>query len=134
MPISAALPVPTIMATGVANPKAQGQEITNTEMALDRANSNPCPAIIQTMAVTMAMAMTTGTKIPLTLSASRAMGALELPASSTSRIIWERVVSSPTREARKRKAPFLLMVAEITVSPGPFSTGMLSPVMADWST
>ena len=39
MPISAALPVPTMMATGVARPKAQGQEITSTEMALDRANS-----------------------------------------------------------------------------------------------
>ena len=51
------------------------------------------------MAVTMAMAMTTGTNTPLTLSASRAMGALELLASSTRRMIWERVVSSPTLEA-----------------------------------
>ena len=99
MPISAALPVPTMMATGVARPKAQGQEITSTEMALDRANSKPMPAISHTMAVTMAMAMTTGTNTPLTLSASRAMGALELLASSTRRMIWERVVSSPTLEA-----------------------------------
>ena len=39
MPCSAPLPVPTIMATGVASPNAQGQEITSTEMAQDRANS-----------------------------------------------------------------------------------------------
>ena len=78
--------------------------------------------------------MTTGTNTPLILSASRAMGALEVPASSTRRIIWARVVSSPTLEARNWKLPFLLMVAESTWSPGPFSTGRLSPVMAAWST
>ena len=78
--------------------------------------------------------MTTGTNTPLILSASRAIGALLLPASSTSRMIWARVVSSPTLEALNWKLPFLLMVAESTGSPGPFSTGMLSPVMAAWST
>ena len=134
MPNSAALPVPTMMATGVARPSAQGQEMTSTEMALESANSNPYPAAIQTMAVTTAMAMTTGTNTPLTLSARRAMGALEEPASSTRRMICASVVSLPTREARKRKEPFLLMVAEITESPARFSTGMLSPVMAAWST
>ena len=41
MPNSAALPVPTMMATGVARPSAQGQEMTSTEMALERANSKP---------------------------------------------------------------------------------------------
>ena len=131
MPYSAAFPVPTMMATGVASPSAQGQEMTSTEMAQERANSKPAPAMSQTMAVRMAMTMTAGTNTPLTLSASRAMGALVLPASSTKRMICARVVSSPTREARKRKEPFLLMVAEMTVSPSPFSTGMLSPVMAD---
>ena len=134
MPYSAAFPVPTMIATGVARPRAQGQEMTSTAMALDRANSKSCPATIHTMAVRMAMPMTTGTKMPLTLSASLAMGAFEFPASSTRRMIWERVVSSPTLDARKRKVPFLLMVAEMTVSPGIFSTGILSPVMAAWST
>ena len=38
IPFSAALPVPTIIATGVAKPKAQGQEITSTLIALDNAN------------------------------------------------------------------------------------------------
>ena len=49
------------------------------------------------------MAITTGTKTPATLSASLAMGALEAEASSTRRIIWARVVSSPTRLASKVK-------------------------------
>ena len=47
-----------------------------------------------------AIVMTTGTNTPLTLSASLAMGALELVASSTRRTIWESVVSSPTFVAR----------------------------------
>ncbi len=40
MPCVAALPVPTIMATGVAKPSAHGQEITNTDIPMERANSN----------------------------------------------------------------------------------------------
>ena len=39
IPISAPRPVPTISAVGVANPKAQGQEITNTAIAAIIANS-----------------------------------------------------------------------------------------------
>ena len=62
------------------------------------------------------------------------MGALEEAASSTSRIIWARVVSSPTRVARRVRTPDLLMEADMTVSPGPLSTGMDSPVRADSST
>ena len=44
--------------------------------------------------------MTAGTKIPETLSASLAIGALVAAASETILMIWERVVSSPTRVAR----------------------------------
>ena len=75
------------MATGVASPKAQGQEITKTEIALESANSNPIPAISQTIPVTIAIPITTGTNTPLTLSANLAIGALELLASSTKRMI-----------------------------------------------
>ena len=80
------------------------------------------------------MVMTTGTKTPATLSASLAMGALEEAASSTRRIIWARVVSSPTRLASKTKDPDLFREAAATLSPGPLSTGMDSPVRADSST
>ena len=72
-------------------------------MAVVRENSRVCPAIIQTTKAMAAMVMTTGTKTPAILSASLAMGALLPPASSTSRITWERVVSSPTLSARSSR-------------------------------
>ena len=40
IPFSAAFPVPTIIETGVASPKAQGQDITKTEIPIESANSN----------------------------------------------------------------------------------------------
>ena len=100
IPLAAPRPVPTMMAVGVASPSAQGQETTNTETPMDRANSTPAPAISQATAATRAMAMTTGTKMPATLSANLAMGALELVASSTKRMICAKAVSSPTLSAR----------------------------------
>ena len=79
----------------------------------------------------MAMAITAGTKMPDTLSAIFAIGALVAAASLTMRMIWERVVSSPTRVASHRRNPDWLMVAAETLSPAALSTGMLSPVSAD---
>ena len=38
IPFLAALPIPTITAVGVAKPIAQGQEITNTAIALKKAS------------------------------------------------------------------------------------------------
>ena len=82
------------------------------------------------MKVTTAMLMTAGTNTPETLSATLAMGALVAAASLTILMIWERVVSSPTRVASQRMKPDWLMVAAETRSPGALSTGMLSPVSA----
>ena len=81
--------------------------------------------------VATAMEMTAGTKTPETLSAILAMGALVAAASLTIWIIWERVVSSPTRVARHLRKPDWFTVAADTPSPGALSTGMLSPVRAD---
>ena len=75
------------MATGVARPRAQGQEITSTATPAVRADSMDWVRINHTTAVTRAMPITTGTKTPATLSASLAIGALEAEASSTSLII-----------------------------------------------
>ena len=130
IPFSAPFPVPTIMATGVASPSAQGQEITSTAMPQDRANSKSAPLISHTRTVSRAMVMTMGTNTPAILSAILAMGALLELASSTRRMIWEKVVSSPTLDARIRINPALFMVAAMTLSPGFFCTGMLSPVIA----
>ena len=41
IPFVAPLPVPTIIAVGVASPSAQGQEMTRMEIPIERANSNP---------------------------------------------------------------------------------------------
>lgn len=76
-----------VMAVGVANPNAHGQEMTSTAIPMDNANAKEYPAINQMTADITAIVITTGTKIPLTLSANLAIGALELPASSTNRTI-----------------------------------------------
>ena len=83
MPFLAPTPLPTMIATGVASPSAHGQLITSTEMALARAKAMPSPASIHAAQVTRAMQRTAGTKIPLTLSAVFAIGALVAAASDT---------------------------------------------------
>ena len=52
-------------------------------------------------------------------------------ASLTIRMIWDNVVSSPTRVARHFRKPDWFRVAAETASPTALSTGMLSPVRAD---
>ena len=95
----APIPFPTIMATGVASPRAQGQLMTRTEIPLASAYPNSFPVSSQTMVVITAILITAGTKTPETLSAIFAIGAFVAAASLTILIIWERVVSSPTRVA-----------------------------------
>ena len=87
MPFLAPMPLPTMMATGVARPRAQGQEITSTEMPRARAKPTLSPESSHTTVVTAAMAMTTGTNTPDTRSATLAMGALVAAASLTMRMI-----------------------------------------------
>ena len=58
-----------------------------------------CPSRSHTAVVTTAMRITAGTNTPETLSAILAMGALVAAASLTIRMIWDSVVSSPTRVA-----------------------------------
>ena len=94
-----------MIATGVASPNAQGQLITRTDMPLANAKPMPSPASSHTRIVITAMVITTGTNTPETLSATLAMGALVAAASLTIRMIWDSVVSSPTRVARHFKKP-----------------------------
>lgn len=81
-----------------------------------------------------ASAMTVGTKMRLTSSASRAMGALELCASRTSFMIRDKAVSAPTRSARIIKEPVVFIVPPATELPTPTGTGMDSPVSMEAST
>ena len=100
MPFFAPIPLPTMMATGVARPSAQGQLMTSTEMPRARAKPKSRPRIIHTAMVSAAMPITVGTKMPETLSATLAIGAFVAAASLTILMICDSVVSSPTREAR----------------------------------
>ncbi len=101
MPFSAPLPTPTIIAVGVAKPKAQGQAITNTVTAA----SNPCttplspPKTNHNINVRMAIPITTGTNMPAILSTNFCTGALLPCASCTVLIIWASIVSFPTLTA-----------------------------------
>ena len=112
IPFFAPTPLPTIMETGVASPKAHGQLITSTEIALVSENARSFPKIDQIINVTIEIPITVGTKMPDTLSAILAMGALLDDASSTILMIRESIVSSPTSVARHFKKPERLMVAE----------------------
>ena len=93
IPSSAALPVPTIIAVGVASPKAHGQEITSTDIPKFKAVSKLSVVTYQMIAVKSAIVMTAGTKILLILSASFAILGFVSVASSTSLIIPESTVS-----------------------------------------
>ena len=123
MPCSAALPVPTMIAVGVARPSAHGQAMISTAIAAckrerqarlgaerpasRRRSARPGPG-------------SAGTKTSEMRSARRCIGALEPCASSTSRTICASVVSRPTLVARKTNEPVLFSVAPMTCSPGPF--------------
>ena len=63
------------------------------------------------------MAITIGTNTELILSASLAIGALELLASSTKFMILARVVSSLTFSAMNLKYPDLFIIAQYTFDP-----------------
>ena len=134
IPFSAPLPVPTIIATGVASPREHGQDITSTAMAQFRANEKSYPSANHTINVIREMPITTGTNTPATLSAILAIGAFDDEASSTKAMILEMAVSSPTSVAFILTLPFLFIVAAISLSPFSFCTGILSPVMALSST
>ena len=87
IPFFAPKPLPTIIATGVASPRAQGQLMTNTEIPRAKVKPKVWPIKSQTTVVTIAIEITTGTKMPETLSATFAMGALVAAASLTMVII-----------------------------------------------
>ena len=83
IPCLAPIPFPTMIATGVASPKAQGQLMTKTEIPLASANPKLCPTSSQIAIVASAIQITVGTKTPDTLSATFAIGALVAAASLT---------------------------------------------------
>ncbi|WKZ72537.1 MAG: hypothetical protein QY308_13055 [Ignavibacteriaceae bacterium] len=83
IPCSAPLPIPTIIAVGVANPKAQGHAITSTVTIA----SNPCvnslvpPITTHAASESRAIIITVGTKMADILSTNCCTGA-RLPCAS----------------------------------------------------
>ena len=128
IPSWAPRPVPTSSAVGVASPSAHGQAMISTATAAVKAKVAPAPLASQKPSVATDSAITIGTKTAEMRSASRCTGALPDCASVTSRPICARAVSAPTRVARTTRRPPALIVAPATASPGPTSTGTLSPV------
>jgi len=128
MPALAPRPVPTMMAVGVARPRAQGQAMTSTATPFTRAVVKSPPSHHQRAKVRAATAHTAGTKIPAIRSARRCTGALEPWASPTWRMMPASRVCSPTPVARQRSNPGPLSAAAKTRSPTPLAAGMDSPV------
>ena len=133
MPSWAPRPVPTSSAVGVARPRAHGQAMIRTATPAVNAVAAVSPVPSQNPRVPRARAMTTGTNTAEIWSASRWTGALPFWASVTSRAIWARAVSAPTRVARTTRRPPALTVAPVTASPGATSTGTGSPVSSEAS-
>ena len=131
MPAFAPLPLPTMIATGVASPSAQGQLITKTLMACLSEISIFLVTLIHTTKTSNATKMTVGTNIPDTLSAVFAIGAFDDDASSTSFTMPARVVFSPTFLALTVTNPLTFVVPDMTDDPTVLSMGMLSPVTED---
>ena len=127
MPPFAPLPIPVIIAVGVARPNAHGQAITSTLTNIFIDIAKPFVAH-HIMPASIAILITAGTNTPDTLSAILAIGAFEFCASSTRAIIFDNFVASPTLSAINLIMPFPLTVPPKTLSPTLLSTGILSPV------
>ena len=135
IPYWAPLPIPTMIAVGVARPKAQGHAATRTAMVkLSAVVHCIATTIVQNRNVANARTRITGVKTPAIASAFRWIGGLFVCASSTILTICESTVSCPTFSARTRKTPFLFTVPPTTESPTSLSTGNGSPVIIDSST
>ena len=115
----------------MASPRAHGQAMISTDTAAVNASWASPVLASQKPSVAAATRMTTGTNTAETRSARRCTGALPDWASSTRRAIWASWVSAPIRVARTTSRPPALTVAPTTGSPGPTSTGTLSPVSSE---
>ena len=95
IPFDAHFPSLTTIARGVANPKLHGQATTNTVTNVVIAVPISFQMTKYAKNVTIAIAITAGTKYPDTLSAIFAIGAFVLLASTTNLTISDTVDSLP---------------------------------------
>lgn len=99
IPLLAQSPSLTTIASGVANPKLQGQATTSIVTNVIIASPNSAPSSRYIKNVTIAIIITVGTKTPDILSAIFAIGAFVLLASITNLTISETVDSLPILSA-----------------------------------
>ena len=126
--------MPTRTAKGVANPNEQGQDTTSTDTAAIKASLTWWPILHRTAMDPKAKRMTNGTNLAATESARRCMCTRVVSASSTSLMILESSVSSPTAVASIIKDPGPLSTPPLTVEPGDTSIDADSPVAWEAST
>ena len=126
-------PDETASAVGVARPSAQGQAMMRTVSAACRPIAQSPVIRPQARSVRALIAKTIGTNTAEIRSASRATAGLPVCARLTRSAMAARVVSDPTRVARTSSTPEVLIVAPVTESPSPTSTGTDSPVSIAWS-
>jgi hypothetical protein len=115
---------------GVARPKAHGQDMTTRRLLLLMQTRNFFLVTNHDKAETTAMKLQSVQDSAYFVSnfCYRRFGCV---AFSTSSIICDKVVSFPMRSARNEIDPDWFIVPVITLSPGFFTMGMLSPVIAD---
>ena len=134
IPFFAALPIPTITAVGVANPIAQGHEITKIAIdlrtiSLDETSNIKTPIMNERRAIPI----TSGTKTALTLSPIFCISGLSFWASFTNWIIWDNTVLLPVLVTFILMLPSDIMVPPITSSPSTLLTPIVSPLIIDSS-
>ena len=128
MPCFTALPMPTIIAAGVARPRAHGQAITSTATAcMSAVVQSPLNHQVSAKVIS-ATATTAGTNTAAALSATRAIGALLPCASESAFIMSPSRVSLPSCAARYTMLPSVISAPAKTLLPACLISGFDSPV------
>ncbi len=133
-PFRAAEPRPTMTATGVARPRAQGQAITRRVTAGRQAWARAPVAIHHPARVSRARTRMVGTKTALMRSARSWAGALDPCACATSAAMRASWVWAPTAWISISSMEPCTTVPATRPSPTPLGTGRGSPVSMDSST
>ncbi len=115
--------------SGIASPRAWGQAMTSTVTTRWMANCPVAPAMSHTTAVSMPAETATTVSQNAARSARSWARDRDCWASSTSRMIPARVVSSPVPVTSTRSDPDWFTVPPMTSSPSSFWTGRDSPVI-----
>ena len=132
IPFLAPMPFPTMMATGVASPRAQGQLMTRTEIPRARANPMVCPARSHQRIGDNCQSDDGGNENAGYLVCNFGDGSFGgCGIADHLDDLGKGGAFTNTKVLAFREIPDWLMVAAETGSPTALSTGILSPVRAD---